>query len=107
MEQARKFLGFDKRSWEKVKYSYQIYARNWIRDDDTHIYFEDTDENGQKWSKHVQEQIDRAIERFDDKRDDCLRILRDEYDYQTSDDAILESLRINDYLFDENGNIVR
>ena len=37
--------------------------------------------------------------------EDYRRMLRDEYEYQTSDEAIAETLRINEYDFTEDGEI--
>lgn len=37
--------------------------------------------------------------------EDCLVMLRKEYDYQTSEDAVIESIRANEYDFTEDGRL--
>lgn len=49
--------------------------------------------------------LERAQEIFSDKVNEAWRILRDEYEYLTSDEAILESIRANEYEFTEDGSI--
>jgi hypothetical protein len=58
------------------------------------------------------EDIERNLEILDEiyQREfeiDILSYLRDEYDYQTSDEAIIETIEANDYNFTWNGEIFR
>ena len=105
LEQARKFLGIDRRLWKRAQYAYFFETAGYSRDGDTVLNWND-DDGEREWTAKEQAQLDRASERFNDKRDDCLRILRDEAEYQQSDEAVEEMLRINDYLFDAEGNYI-
>jgi len=58
------------------------------------------------------EDIERELEILDEKYQrefeiDTLSYLRDEYDYQISDEAIIETIEANDYNFTWNGEIFR
>ena len=58
------------------------------------------------------EDIEREVEILDDQyikrySDNILSYLRDEYDYQISDEAIIETIEANDYNFTWNGEIFR
>ena len=57
------------------------------------------------FTPYEQRIIDRATETFDDKVSAALKMLRDEYEYQTSREAIVEAIEVNDYDFDEDGNL--
>lgn len=102
LDQARKFLGIDKRLWQRVQSAY-YFDVNDRRDGDTVLkwYGEGT------WTPKEQEQLDRAAERFADKRADCLRILRDEYEGQQSDESVADTLQANDYYFDAEGRFIQ
>lgn len=108
-EQARKFLGIDPELWQLAQYAYYFDVKGYSRDGDTVLRWNDPyglDENGNEiteWTKAEQVQLDRASERFDDKRADCLRILRDECEGLQSDESVADTLQANDYLFDSNG----
>lgn len=49
--------------------------------------------------------IDQAIEIFSDKVHEAWVCLRDSYEYMTSEEAIIETIKINDYEFTEDGRI--
>jgi len=58
------------------------------------------------------EDIEREVEILDDQyikrySDNILSYLRDEYDYQISDEAIIETIEANDYNFTWNGEIFK
>lgn len=60
--------------------------------------------------KDIYEYMKKPDERiFYDLLNDCLYnwvyACRDEYEYQMSDEAIIESIKANEYEFDENGNL--
>jgi len=106
LEQARKFLGISPKLWERAQNCYYFRATDW-RNGSTVLNFEGYDENGGGWTRDEQDQLDEAQERFSNKREDCLRILRDEYEEQTSDEAIKDTLIAKDYYFDLSGEIQR
>mgnify|MGYP001589632490 CR=1 FL=1 len=49
--------------------------------------------------------LTKSIEIWDDLMDKSLNNLRNNYEYQFTDEAIIEDIRANDYDFDEDGNI--
>ena len=103
--QARKFLGISPELWERAQdaYSFETTGR---RDGDTVLRFSDYDpETGDEWTRDEQDQLDEAQERFSDKREDCLRILRDEFEGLISDEAIIDTFEANEYYFNLAGNI--
>ena len=58
------------------------------------------------------EDIDRELEIFDEEyqkeySEDILSYLREDYDYQVSDEAIIETIEANDYNFTWNGEIFK
>ena len=55
--------------------------------------------------KYVTEEWEEKF--LNDISNDYLKILRDEYDYRTSKEAIIESIEANEYDFTENGKIHR
>ena len=61
-------------------------------------------------NEDVEDQLDKIAEIIEEERKDLsielYKRLRQEYEYLTSHEAIAESLRINDYDFDEYGDIV-
>jgi hypothetical protein len=72
--------------------------------------FEDENRKGY-CAEDKEEEFDEWLDNFDqsflnDLLQDYLKILQDEYDYLTSIEAIKETIRINDYLFTENGTMI-
>lgn len=49
--------------------------------------------------------ITRAEQKFHNKIQDCLHLLRKDYEYRTSKEAIEETIRINEYEFTEDGRL--
>lgn len=99
-ENARRYLGLTKRIWERVYFSFVNVGRNGT----TRLNWE-WDYDYAEPTKHDKELLERAQERFDDKMQEALKGLSNTWDYQTSREAIEETIRINEYLFDLNGNI--
>lgn len=79
--------------------------RLWLPEQD-----EDTSGNHaeEKWLRDFSYE-DEANELAEDYRrailEDYLFLLRDEYEYLTSRDAVVESIQANDYLFTEDGKL--
>jgi cell division protein FtsB len=70
-----------------------------------------TEEEQTKWDELNQEEseLSEEIEELKDEflkdlSNDYLTMLRDEYEYMTSKDAIIETIEVNEYEFDEDGN---
>lgn len=99
-ETARKFLGVPRQLWEQVYWRINAIP---YRDTTTRLEYE-----AQAWDKEFTakqtEILDRAVERFADKMHDCLKGLRDSYEYLTSQEAIEDTIRANEYTFDEEGH---
>jgi hypothetical protein len=55
--------------------------------------------------RELENRIEELKDEFlNDLSNDYLKILRDEYEYMTSKDAIIETIEVNEYEFDEDGN---
>ena len=98
----RKFLRITKRLWENV--SYDFYNKENERNYTTTIFF--TENNPlREFTANQLEALDRAKEIFDNKVHEALVILRDEYKYRTSREAIIETIKANDYEFYGDGTL--
>lgn len=95
----RKFLRIPKRLWNNVYYHFDNYGRY----SNTEFTIEAND-NGTFTDKQL-EIINRAIKIMNDKISEALTMIRQNYEYQTSDEAIIETIKANDYEFDEQGNL--
>ena len=98
-EIARKFLRVPRDIWERVWWSFE----NSHRDSTTKLVYEW--QGDKELTKRQEEILDRAVEIFSDKMEEALKGLRDTYEFLLSDEAVKESLVINDCDFDENGDI--
>lgn len=81
-----------------------------IRDDDTYEdyikYVNDEDRAfSTELSKSEFEKLQKAIEKWSDLMHDAWKSLRDNYEYQFTDEAIKETIEANDYTFNEDGEI--
>lgn len=99
-ETARKFLGVPKGLWEQVYWTINDIP---YRDSNTRLEYEPNDNYKEFTPKQI-EILDRAVERFADKMQDCLISLRNAYEYLTSKEAIEETIKANEYTFDIDGN---
>ena len=97
-ELARKFLGITPRLWEKIDISFNNSGRN----TNTYLEIEWNDWDSEQ-TEHDEILIERAKERFDNKMEEALKNLRDQYDYLMSKEAIEDTIKANEYTFDENG----
>ena len=99
-ETARKFLGVPKSLWEQVYWRINSIPG---RETNTRLEYE-----AQDWEKEFTKKqfviLDNAVERFADKMHDCLFSLRNDYECRTSREAIEETIEINEYTFDIDGN---
>ena len=57
------------------------------------------------FTKKQMDILNRAVERFSDKMEEALRDLEKNYDYLVSDEAVRETIELNEYTFTENGRI--
>jgi len=97
-EIARKFLRVPRDIWERVCWSFENHREN-----TTKLVYEW--QGDKELTKRQEEILDRAVEIFSDKMEEALKGLRDTYEFLLSDEAVKESLVINDCDFDENGDI--
>ena len=97
---ARKFLGITPRLWDKIYLSFNNSGRN----TNTRLEIEWDDWDSEQ-TEHDEVLIERAKKRFDDKMSEALSDLRQQYDYLTGKEAIEETIKANEYTFDENGKL--
>lgn len=100
-EIARKFLGVSKRLWDKTNFIINAIPH---RESNTRLKYECGDYEKEFTEKEI-EILDQAVERFADKVHEAWVMLRDQYEYLTSRDAIEDSIRANGYKFLENGKV--
>lgn len=103
-ETARKFLGVPKALWNQVYWSFENKGYGGNSHDNTRLEYEPQD-NYKEFTEKQIAILNRAVERFADKVHDCWRMLRDDYEYRISKEAIIETIEANEYEFTENGNL--
>ena len=102
-EVFRKALHISKNAWDKTTY---YFRNNGSRYCNTRLEFEDPEAySGKTFTVKEQQMIDMAIETFNDWREEALINLRKDYEYSISDEAIIETIKANDYMFTEDGKI--
>jgi hypothetical protein len=97
-EGFRKLLGIPKPLWKKVKDDYS-FENN--RDRNTALNLGKYQDYTEKEQKILRD----AEERFGDKIQEAWKTLRDNYEYNTSKEAIEETFKINEYEFTKDGKI--
>jgi hypothetical protein len=102
-ETARKFLGVPKALWNQVYW--RIENRRYGRGEQTTCLKYEPQDSDKEFTPKQIIVLDRAVERFADKMHDALQDLEKNYEYQLSDEAIIESFEANDYDFTEDGRI--
>ena len=83
-------------------------AKAYLKERDQVIDTAPKDENGDFVSEY---ELDEKLDELDSEFlkilcQDYLIMLRHEYEYQTSEEAIIETIRANEYEFDENGKLI-
>jgi hypothetical protein len=68
-------------------------------------YKEDTPKDEDPLTKKEFEALEKASEKWDDLMHDAWKGLRDNYEYQFTDEALIEKAQSNDYEFDNDGNL--
>ena len=107
LDALRKWLGIPKTTWDKVDYIF-------INDDHHNTYLEFTDaESGDLIHQSFHEIfpwdfkfLEDAIKMFDEMMDKALVTLREAYEYQISDENMIDMAEANDWEFDQSGEIV-
>jgi len=115
LDALRKWLGIPKTTWDKVDHIF-------INEDHHNTYLAFTDaESGDPidFSMNNMEEwirleifpwdfkfLEDAIKKFDEMMDKALVTLREAYEYQTSDENIIDMAEANDWEFDESGEII-
>lgn len=92
----REVLGVSKKTWDKVSYNFVN-----DRERDTELDFYENEELSEK----EKAELDNAREVFKEIMLKNKEALRENYEYQTSEEAIKETFEANDYRFKENGDI--
>jgi hypothetical protein len=99
----RKFLRIPKSLWENVYFRFENSKGNWNQSN-TKIVFENQYNNRDFTSKQ-QSVLDRATSIFDDKISEGLSNLKQQYEFLTSESAIIETIEANSYEFTEEGEL--
>jgi hypothetical protein len=115
-ESFRKLLGISKPLWKKISFTFKNWTGGGSSATNTAIEFTEESDRGYseldeygkggELSEKESEQISQAYEKFSDMIHKSWVGLRDTYEAQMSDEDVGETLRINEYDFDENGDIV-
>lgn len=99
-ELARTWLGISPETWGKGFFEFVHPSReNRNTAIEFQVYGDET------WTDDDEKQIERAMDRFDAKMQEAARDLKNEYEHLQSDEAVAETLRINEYYFNESGEI--
>ena len=102
-ETARKFLGVPKVLWNQVDWTI---IESPLRYGNTRLEYEPNNNRDYRdFTKKQMDILNRAVERFSDKMEGALRDLEKNYDYLVSDEAVRETIELNEYTFTENGRI--
>ena len=101
-------IGFDSERERNTKIVFRDLLSNTIDTDgtyDDYTKYIDNDDKSEMLTKKQFEDLQRATTKWDDLMHDAWVNLRDNYEYQYSDEGVKETLTANDYDFDEYGNI--
>lgn len=105
-ETARRFLGVPEELWEVVRWEFSNKNYSGSSHGTTKIEYEHVDSYGfYQFTPEEVEILDRAVERFAEKMEEALRNLEKDYEYQTSDEAIIETILANEYTFRADGKM--
>jgi len=97
----RQFLGIPKTLWKNVYYEF---VNSSYANIDTTIEFEhqeNKDFTEKQWII-----LDKAKEKFNNLVYNAKQVLRDSYYYLISDESIIETIKMNDYEFTEEGKLI-
>jgi len=103
-EVARKYLKVPKKLWNNTYFSFENRHYSGSSNGTTKLIYEPQD-NYAKFTPKQLEILERAADRFNDKMEECLKNLRDDYEYRTSRKGIEKMIEMNDYEFTEEGRI--
>ena len=102
-ETARKFLGVPKSLWDQVEWTINDQPH---RETSTRLEYESGYARDYRDFTPKQKAIlDRAVERFSDKMEEALKGLRETYEYLCTDDAVKDTIIINEYTFTVGGKM--
>lgn len=102
-------IGFNSERENNTKIIFRDLLSNEIDADgtyDDYTKYIDDDYKSEMLTKKQFEELQRATEKWDDLMHDAWVNLRDNYEYQYTDEAVKETIEANDYDFDEDGNLV-
>ena len=98
----RRFLKIPKKLWENCNWYFIAIPG---REISTNFEIEPDFYNGNDFTKKQQVIIDNAIEIMNDKISEALSMLKANYDYLTSREAIIETIEANEYDFTIDGKL--
>ena len=114
-EKFRKLLRVPKELWKKLDFKFENISGNLANyntkikfTEETSKSYDELDENGNGGDLSDTEKawVSQAYEKFDEIIQESYVALKNNYEYQLSDEAVEETLIANEYDFDENGDIV-
>jgi hypothetical protein len=98
----RKFLRIDKRLWEQCEPVFETAPR---RNATTNFWIAIAKDNGNNLTQREAFIIERAEQIMNDKIDEALIGLRNNYEWLLSEEAIIETIEANEYEFTEDGKL--
>lgn len=101
-ETARRFLGVPKEVWGNTHWEFANKSYGGNSYDSTKLQWE---YGNDFLTDEVEAILNRAVERFADKMEEALRGLQKSYWYETSDEAIIETIKANEYTFRADGKM--
>lgn len=99
----RKFLRIPKSLWQNVYFRFENSHGNWNQSN-TKIVFENQ-YNDRDFTSKQQSILDIATSIFDDKISEGLSNLKQQYEFLTSEEQIIETIEANSYKFTEEGEL--
>lgn len=103
-ETARKFLRVPKSLWEKAHWTFANQDFGGNNHATTRIEYENQDDENEFTTKQIHI-LERAIGIFSDKMQEVLRGLQATYESLTSDEAIIDTIKANEYTFTITGKM--
>lgn len=96
-ETARRFLGVPKKIWENTHWEFINH-----RETTTRLSWE---YGNDFLTDKAEKALNHAVNKFYDKMKEALKDLRSEYEYCISDEAVIETIKINEYTFRADGKM--
>ena len=100
----RKFLRIHPKLWQNCQYHFENSSSSW-KASNTELAIDADFEDGRDFTPKQQAIVDRAVEIFSDKIHEGWTMLRKQFEYLQSEEAIIETIKANEYQFTEDGRL--